>query len=47
MTDDYGDGAISLKFYNGEISDDQKRIAKRARSLIEKTIGRYTALKAD
>ena len=46
MTDDYGDGAISLQFYGGEISDDQKRIAKRARTLIEKKIGRYTTLKA-
>jgi hypothetical protein len=46
ITDDYGDGAISLKFYGGEISDDQKRTAKRVRSLIETKIGRYTALKA-
>jgi hypothetical protein len=46
MTDDYGDGAISLKFYSGEISDDQKRTAKRVRNLIETKIGRYTSLKA-
>ena len=35
MEDDYGDGALSGAFYKGEISDDQKRIAKRARKLIE------------
>lgn len=46
MTDDYGDGAISLNFYNGEISDDQKRTARRARNLIETKIGRYSSLKA-
>lgn len=44
MTDDYGDGAISHQFYNGEISDTQKKIAKRTRALIERRIGRYTSL---
>jgi hypothetical protein len=46
MTDDYGDGAISLAFYGGEISDEQKRIARRTKNLVEAAIGRYTALKA-
>ena len=46
MSDDYGDGAISLKFYGGEISDDQKKIAKRARNIIEKTVGRYSTVKS-
>lgn len=36
MEDDYGDGPISRNFYNGEISDEQKRVAKRTRKLIEK-----------
>lgn len=44
MLDDYGDGAISRNFYNGEISEDQKKIAKRARSLIERRIGRFSTL---
>jgi hypothetical protein len=45
MKDDYGDGAISLEFYNGEISDEQKKIAKRTRLLVDRTVGRYTTLK--
>jgi hypothetical protein len=46
MYDDYGDGPISIAFYgiNG-ISEDQKRAAKRTRSLIEKRVGRYSGLK--
>ncbi len=46
MADDYGDGAISLKFYGGEISEAQKKVAQRTRSLIENRIGRYTTLKS-
>ncbi|MBZ6414324.1 MULTISPECIES: DUF262 domain-containing protein [Methylobacterium] len=45
MEDDYGDGPISRQFYNGEISAEQKRIAKRTRSLIESKIGRFSKLK--
>jgi hypothetical protein len=47
MADDYGDGAISAQFYRGDISDDQKRIAKKTRNLIEREIGRYTSVKAN
>jgi hypothetical protein len=47
MEDDYGDGALSAAFYKTEISDDQKRIAKRARKLIEQNIGRYSTLKSN
>jgi hypothetical protein len=46
VEDDYGDGAISQQFYHGEITEDQKKIAKRTRQLIEEKIGRYSALKA-
>lgn len=46
VEDDYGDGALSLAFYKGEISDEQKKIAKRTRQLIEKRIGRYSALRS-
>jgi hypothetical protein len=46
MEDDYGDGSISRKFYDGELSEEQKKIARRTRALIEKTIGRYSDLKA-
>lgn len=44
MEDDYGDRTISQRFYNGEISDVQKRVAKRARALIEAKVGRFTTL---
>lgn len=46
MADDYGDGAISINFYKGEIAEVQKKVAKRTRDLIESRIGRYTTLKA-
>lgn len=45
VEDDYGDGPISRNFYNGEIPDEQKRVAKRIRTLIEKQIGRFSTLK--
>jgi HNH endonuclease len=45
MVDDYGDGPISLAFYGGDISEEQKRIAKRTRKLIETTVGRYSKLR--
>jgi Protein of unknown function DUF262. len=47
MEDDYGDGAISAAFYKTEISEDQKRIAKRARKLIEAKVGRFSTLKSN
>jgi hypothetical protein len=46
MEDDYGDGHLSQQFYRGEISNDQKRIAKRTRKIIEEKIGRFSNLKA-
>jgi hypothetical protein len=45
IEDDYGDGAISRKYYGNEISDDQKRIAERVRKSIEKDIGKYSHIK--
>jgi hypothetical protein len=44
MEDDYGDNPISQAFYGGEISEDQKKIAKRARLMIESKVGRYSTL---
>src|SRR5580704_5851826 len=44
MLDDYGDGAVSLSFYKGEISTRQKEIAKYTRKLVEEEIGRYSTL---
>jgi hypothetical protein len=44
MEDDYGDGVISMRFYGPDISQEQKKIAKRTRTLIESRIGRYSKL---
>lgn len=45
VLDDYGDGPLSLAYFKGVISDEQKRIAKRTRQLIESRIGRRSHLK--
>lgn len=45
IEDDYGDGALSLAFYKGEISEEQKKIAKRARQVIEQRVGRFSNLR--
>jgi len=46
MEDDYGDGAISLKFYKGDISQEQRDVAKRTRKLVEQKVGRYSTLRS-
>lgn len=46
MEDDYGDGAISQAYYKGEITDSQKRIARRTRAILEEKVGRFSALRA-
>lgn len=46
IEDDYGDGPISSKFYLGTIPEDQKRVAKRVRNLVNREIGTYAALRA-
>ena len=42
INDDYGDGEISTEFYNQRISDEQISLANKARTQIEKKIGRYS-----
>ncbi len=39
--DDYGDGKISSKFYDNKIPEDQKELAQKARTMINKKIGSY------
>ena len=46
INDDYGDGAISFAFYKGEIPEEQKKIAKRTRQLVEKNVGRFLTLQS-
>ena len=45
INDDYGDGTISKKFYDGIISEDQISTAERARAYIRKKIGSYQDFK--
>lgn len=46
MEDDYGDGNVSMAFYNNEISEEQKRVARRTRSLVNTKIGKFSTLAA-
>jgi hypothetical protein len=41
VQNDYGDGARSIKFFQGMIPDDQKRVAEQPRRLIESDVGTY------
>ena len=45
INDDYGDGAISLKFFSNDVSVSQKRTAEKTRKEVEKHIGKYTLVK--
>lgn len=45
VEDDYGDRTVSREFYDGEISEEQKRVAKRTRTLVETKVGRYSTLR--
>ena len=45
MEDDYGSGPVSQVFYQGEVSEDQKGIAKRTKALIEGRVGRFSFLR--
>ena len=42
INDDYGDGEISINFYDRRISDEQISLANKARTQIEKKIGKYS-----
>jgi len=42
VNDDYGDGPISKRFYEGRIPDEQVAIAEKTRALIKKRIGLFT-----
>lgn len=44
--DDYGDGPLSLQFFDNTIPDEQLKLAKRTRMLVEKQIGSYKDHKA-
>ncbi len=44
--DDYGDGPKSHTFFKGELTNAQKRLAKRARSEVEKKVGTFQHFQA-
>jgi hypothetical protein len=41
INDDYGDGSISLNYFGNFISAEQKEIAEKTRTLVNKTIGSF------
>jgi hypothetical protein len=43
--DDYGDRNLSLPFFEGNISPDQKRVADETRNLISSSVGSYVEIK--
>lgn len=38
---DYGDGEVSNRFFNGDLPDEQKKFAEATRKLVEKEFGSY------
>lgn len=46
VEDDYGDGPISQAFFGLEISKEQRRVARRARELVESRVGKYAQVNA-
>lgn len=45
IEDDYGDRTISTSFYGFDVSEDQKRVARRTRKIIEAKIAKFSTLK--
>jgi len=45
IEDDYGDGAISRRYFSNDISAAQKRSAEKIRRLIDEKIGKYAIVK--
>lgn len=39
LSNDYGDGEHSIKFYSNNIPEEQRRVAKKTRELVDKRIG--------
>lgn len=47
LEDDYGDGHISQRFFNYNISEEQKKIARDTRNLIESRIGSWKTISSN
>lgn len=41
INDDYGDGIVSLKYYENYVSEEQRRIAEKTRKLVNEKIGSF------
>lgn len=47
LSDDYGDGEESIRFYNNIIPDEQRKVAKETRDLVNQSVGSYKEHKAE
>ena len=47
LQDDYGDGEESIRYYSNKIPDEQRRIAKKTRDLVNNAVGSYKEYKAE
>jgi hypothetical protein len=47
LQDDYGDGDASIKFYNNQITDEQRAIAKKTRELVNTEVGSWKNIRAE
>ncbi|MBL8806001.1 MAG: DUF262 domain-containing protein [Rhodospirillales bacterium] len=47
LTDDYGDGELSSRLYNYHIPEEQIKVARKTRDLIESEIGSYKSFQAE
>jgi hypothetical protein len=47
LLEDYGDGDDSIKFYNNNIPEEQRRIADKTRVMVNKTIGPWKDFRAE
>lgn len=47
LLDDYGDGEESILFYNNKIPEQQRKIARKTKSLVDTTIGPYKDFQAE
>jgi hypothetical protein len=47
LLDDYGDNEESVKFYNNNIPEEQRKIAQKTRALVNDTIGSYKDFRAE
>jgi hypothetical protein len=47
LQDDYGDGEESIKFYSNNIPDEQRRVAKQTRDLVNERLGSWKEYRAE